>query len=288
MACRTTCATSSACTWCIVSSPKLGSASSSPRAICEKTSGSTSRHRIDRRPPRPDDVARPEDRGRKAVPRASCQQPGLDERLRRPVLAERDSADGPRSRAPPHCGRRPRWSRNAGDDRPRPRRASTSACVLGRSKAIMSTTMSGRARDPRAESARGILSRTVRCDRLHGRPGGMGTLGRGLPSADVDHLVPTLHVGRHEIRPHVPAAADNHRLAPSFFPRLQEPPAAVRRPESPPLRPPAPRQRVSYGKTTGNLRESDALRGARRTGARPRPSFASRAALSRSKSAPAW
>ncbi len=167
--------------------------------------------RIERRPARPDDVPRPEHRRRKAGHPRLRQLPALDFGLLRPVAAsaiERLVLGG-----------RHRGVLGIDPDRAAmekmlatlPRSASTSCCVLASVKLIMSMTMSGSSaamrwpKRPAASSAsRSACTGSTRSQAACG--------GEGLPRAAADIGPPGARRDqpRHQIRPDMPAAADDH------------------------------------------------------------------------------
>ena len=107
------CATSSACTWCSVSSPAFGSSTSSPRASRADHVQVEVARRSDGHPARPDDVARVQRSW--SEPHRVATRTAAAPRLRpSPRRSRRTAAAArPRSPAPRPHGRAPRWCRSA-------------------------------------------------------------------------------------------------------------------------------------------------------------------------------
>jgi hypothetical protein len=166
--------------------------------------------RVQRRPARPHDVPRSEDGGWETGPPCLVQKPGLDGGLLHAILAEGVEWIV--------LGRGHRGVVAIHPDGAAVQKVlhSTMQCLDQRLRAgqVEGDHVHHDVRlergDARAEGAGGVLSRPVSHNLLYLGPGRVRPVGRGLPSADVHHLVPAFHKSRHKVGAHMAAAANHH------------------------------------------------------------------------------
>ena len=214
--------------------------------------------RIDRHPARSDDVARPEDGGRKAGPPRLVEKPGLDGGLVRAVVAE-----GVQRIV---LGRRHRGIVAVDPDgsameemldlaRAGPRRDALRAGQVERDHVHDDVGSRAAIRPPKVPLRPRRLRSAVTCSTAV--QAGSDRYGAACPRLTLTTSCRARRGPERGRSPHG-RCRQSPPPAPSFSPRLQEPPAAVRRPESPPLRPPAPspacaateKLHETYGKPT--------------------------------------